>query len=186
MIVNPKILTILEENEISRDDGITYLIALYNNLNPSYIPEELKRKIYANGIINRGDSKGTITWIVPLFKDDDSNNWEWVTTKFRTMFSQLRGDGGGNKKSCIEKMQLFFKNNPNTKIEDVLSSAAMYLEQFKNGKQNVQYMQRADYFILKTQRGAGGITHESRLEEYLEIVKKQKEKAELQTKYIMK
>jgi hypothetical protein len=188
MIINQQIITILDANKINRDDALTYLIALYNKLNPSYIPEPLKRQIYANGILNRGETEGSIVWLVPLFeeKKSEEKNWDWVLDKYRVLFTMIRGDAGGDKKSCIDKMKLYLRNNPEVTQDEVLAAASQYTEQFKSGRQNIQYLQRADYFILKIQNGAGGRTHESRLGEYIEIVRKLRKTEELQNKNVLR
>ena len=188
MIVNPEIITILDNCKINREDALTYLLALYNKLNPSYIPENLKRQIYANGIINRGTESGTVIWLVPLFKESDKPtvNTDWVTNEYREMFRQIRIDAGGNKDSCIEKMKTFMKNHPDVTKEEIILAAKAYLDQFYKGKQSITYLQRADYFIIKSVRTGGGLSHESRLEQYIELIRKEKDVGKLHQKNIMR
>ena len=45
MTINSRILEILEEARIRKDDGICYLLSLFYGYKPDYIPEILKQKM---------------------------------------------------------------------------------------------------------------------------------------------
>ncbi len=180
MKISKKIVEIVDKSTSNKEDIILYLLALYYfDYEASYIPEKVKEETNRLGIINRDYKKGTIHWVVPLFDSKNEINikndeWDWVDNEFRTLFSNIRSSGGGNKRSCYNKMRKYFSEHPEIRKQDVLDAATLYLSEFNNGKSDPQYMQRADYFISKTTNGIGGQTIESRLEMYLDMLKTDK------------
>jgi hypothetical protein len=67
-------------------------------------------------------------------------------------------------------MKAFFAEHPEIRKDEVIAATKEYLRNFPS-QQNPKYMQRADYFISKLEKGVPT----SRLEMYLEVLKKQKE-----------
>ena len=177
--INQKVIDIVEKSSFKSQDIFVYLLSLFFNYEPSYIPEKVKEETNRLGIINRDYLKGTVQWIVPLFNitPEIDTAWDWVHNDYRKLFSDVKAIAGGNKKSCTMKMKKFFSEHPDVRKQDVIDAAKLYIEEFANGKNNPVYMQRADYFISKTQNGVGGKAVESRLEMYVEIIMSKTEKA---------
>ena len=67
--INPEIRTIFNSKGIPIHDGVAYLLCLHYGLSPSYIPEELSRKILATNIVTKDYSSDTIKWNINLFEE---------------------------------------------------------------------------------------------------------------------
>lgn len=171
MIINPKIQKIFKEYNINYDEGILYLLAIHFNLKiPEEMIEETIKQVNFSKIVERDYSTNSIKWNTPLFftknedeKNNKDENWIWVTDEFRTIFTDVRIDAGGDKNACLIRMKKLFMHNPHVRKEDVIEATKMYVYSVKDP----QYLQRADYFIEKGK----GTDRISRLEEFLEIVK---------------
>lgn len=181
MTINGEIDVILEEAGMNIDNqmdtGKLYLLALYHGLDTSVIPEVIVRKVNHTKICERDYGSKTIKWNTPLFDTPGmvvDTGWAWVTTEFRDLFYQIRKDAAGDPKSVMKKMKKFFSEHPEVRKDEVIAAANLYLSEFRTGSQNSKYLQKADYFISK--QDAGIVS--SRLEQYLEIVKKEEEKGQ--------
>lgn len=176
-MINEKITQIVNKSGFNKGDILVYLLSLYFNLEPTYINEQVKEETNRLGIINRDYKNGVVHWVIPLFDKmtdaqiiDTEDNWLWVQD-YRKLFINLRKDGGGDKPGTIKKMRKFFSENPEVRKDDIMNAANMYLLDFASGKNDPHFMQRADYFISKQVHNIGGSSIESRLLQYLEIVK---------------
>lgn len=170
-MINEQILEKLFAENIRSDEALLYLLGLYYNISTQIIPKETIQAVNLLRIVERDYTTGKVKWNIPLFtneiKENIDENWNWVIDDYRTLFLNIKKDKGGDRKSCISKMQKFFSQNPHVRIEDVLKAAIAYTNSFLNGSQNPTYMVQADYFISKKIDGS----IKSRLEQYLEITK---------------
>lgn len=177
MNINPEIPKTLRQFNINEADGILCLLALYYNLNETIIPPIVSKQVSLSKIVERDiDHPGKIIWNIALYENEvipQDKEWEWVEN-FRKAFGKLRADAIGNKKNCYDKMKKFFSQNPEIRVDDIKEALNMYLKPFELGRQDVKYLQQADYFISKRVKAEGGTEYSSRLEMYLEIIKKQK------------
>jgi hypothetical protein len=176
-VFNKEVIRIINECGFELDDILNYFVSLHYNLNPTYIPELVKKQANTTGILQRDYTKGTVIWTVPLFDSESSiplisedKKWEWVHTEYRKLFMDIKGIAGGDKKGCVTKMKKFFAENPETRKEQILIAAKMYTIDFANGTNNPKFMQRADYFISKVVKTEGGNSSQSRLSQYLELI----------------
>lgn len=64
---------------------------------------------------------------------------------YRKLWSGRKAGSMGDKSSCITKLSRWMETNPEYSFEDILKAAQLYLDT----ESNVQYLQRADYFIYK-------------------------------------
>lgn len=175
MKINPEIEQILSQNLKNNEveEGKLYLLSIYFSLyiNNNIISDSVQRVVNLLGICERVYKGGStsIKWNIPLFIGQDlpQDEWSWVITEYRAKFKELRANAGGNASTCISKMKKFFSNNPSVRKEDVLRAAEEYLSEFSDPSRLI-YLQRADYFIYKSNPDK---TIESRLEQYLEIIK---------------
>lgn len=161
MKINNEVIKKLRQGAVHVDTALLYLLSIYHNLDTDLFKEGFRRRIHVLNIVERDFDNNSIKWTIPLFEGQEIK-WEWVED-YRKLFRNKKLDKGGTLKGCISKMKKFFGENPEVRKQDVLDAAKMYLGQ-KN--LNTQYIQRADYFIIKGK----GADRTSRLEEYLEIL----------------
>src|SRR5690606_24217317 len=121
---NPVIKEILSSSNISLNDGLTYLLTVHFGINPSYIPEELKRKVLATNILTKDYSNGEVKWKVPLFDGQDIG-FEWIVD-FMNLFSEVNPTRRGTKSLVLTRMKKFFVNNPSIRSQDVMEATKLY------------------------------------------------------------
>ncbi len=179
MKINPKINATLKEFNIDLGLGTLVLLAVYHKLDVK-MPELVEKQVNLTKIVTRDyNNREEPIWNVPLYEGEEATDtaWLWVED-FRKKFGAVRTDAIGNKKNCTEKLKKFFAKNPHVRVEDVMKAADMYIVSFMKKLKNpgdVQYFQRADYFVSKIVKGEGSVQYDSRLEMYLELMKKQQE-----------
>lgn len=139
MTINSRILEILEEAGIRKDDGICYLLSLFYGYKPDYIPEILKQKINITKIVveERGDYK----WNVPLFEEQQTA-FDWVKTEYVELFRHV--GKASNSREAIARMKKLFAKNPDIRKEDVIRATEMYLYNTDS-----RYVRYPHYFIEK-------------------------------------
>lgn len=123
--VNSEIKEVLRSKSISLHDGIGYLICLHFGVNPSYIPEDLKRKVLASGIISKDYSSNTFIWKIGLFEETQTG-FEWISD-WMDLFKAVNPDRRGAKSQVLKRMKTFFANNPTIRKEDVFEATKYYL-----------------------------------------------------------
>ena len=138
MKVNSRILEILKEFNIHKDDGLTYLLALYYGLQPNYIPGDVQSKIYASRIIENTNTG--LQWNVPLFEEQQTA-FDWVEKEYIPLFAGI--GKATNKREATARMKKLFANNPEIRKEEVLGATEMYI--FNNN----MYSRLPHYFIEK-------------------------------------
>jgi len=181
-MINEKIRDKLREFNVNEDEGLLYLLGVFYNLKTSgIIPEETIKQVNFSKIVTR-DYEGevpSVLWNIPLFEGQVyDSNWQWVL-EWRMLFMEIRGDAGGDRKGCIDKMKKFFSQHPEVRKDEVFDAANMYLDEFRYGsKRETKYLQQADYFISKINREEGTNIKRSRLEQYVELVRNKKKAAE--------
>jgi hypothetical protein len=126
MEINEKVLEILTECGIRKDDGICYLISLYHNYSPTYIPTLLKQKMNLTKIVV-WDDKGGLTWNLPLYAGAETA-FGWVETEYVPMFKSKNPAKGGKVREATSRMKKLFSSNPEIRKEDVLGATKMYLK----------------------------------------------------------
>jgi len=157
MEINKEILEILLKNNIRKDDGICYLISIYYNFKPDYIPDVLKQKIHTSKIFEV-DSNDSIQWNIPLFYNQETK-FEWVKTEYLTLFRQASFEKSGHIKESIRRMKKFFADNPDVRKDEVISATDMYLR-----NTDYRYIRLPHYFISK----GSGVNKTSDLLDWIE------------------
>lgn len=171
---NSEILKKITDYDYNKDDILVYLLSLYYGLKPKYIPELVKKQTNIMGVVNRDFKERGIQWDIPLFDsksiivDDQNPNWDWVWTEYRSLWKEIDPKRVGDKQGCLKKMQKFFSENPLVRKDDIIRAANVYLEDFKNGKNNPKFLIHADYFIKKNEQ--------SRLAQSIELLMNNSEK----------
>lgn len=84
--------------------------------------------------------------------------------EFRDIWKGLKAGSMGSPNACKEKLVKWLDDNPIYTFDDVLEAARLYIESL-NG--NYTYLQRADYFISKTDKNK---VEESRLSAFVEEI----------------
>jgi hypothetical protein len=141
-----------------------------------HLPDEVVKQVNITKIVTRdyGTLKRPgIIWAIPLFSDTPvdttSTPWDWVE-KYRGMFSALKPEARGDKAGTLKKMQNFFSQFPDVRVDEIFAATEMYLNTFKTNQQSVQYLQQADYFISKINKGEKS----SRLSTFIELTRELK------------
>jgi len=128
--INSQIKDKLASKNISLHDGLCFLLCIYYGVKPSYIPEELARRILAVGIVTKDYSNDTIEWKIPLF-EETINGFEWIT-EWMDLFKVVNKDRRGVKNYVLKRMKTFFINNPSVRVEQVMEATKMYLRSVDN------------------------------------------------------
>lgn len=123
--INSEIRTIFSSKGIPIHDGVAYLLCAYYGLRPSYIPEELERRILSSNIITKDYSSDTIKWLVPLFEEQETG-FEWVT-EWMDLFKEVNPTRRGVKSDVLRRMKKFFVNNPSVRKDEVMKATKDYL-----------------------------------------------------------
>ena len=170
--INPEIFRILEEKSFDIQNSVTYLLSIYFELKPTYIDSLTIRQVSASGILKRDYRKGTVNWMVPLLNQQPSQVRElpklemaWIE-EYRQLFATVKAGAGGDKFECYRLMQETFAENPVLTPQIVLNAAKAYLSEFTSGDNDLKYLQRADYFIVKIYDSPEGPVKRSRLLQY--------------------
>lgn len=141
MKINERILEIFKEFKIHSADGICYLLSIYYGYTPSFIPDDLKAKVNATGIIT--SELGILQWNVPLFKGQETN-FDWVEKEYISLFEEANPSKRGNVRSAIARMKELFAKNPDIRKEEVIGATVIYI-----ANSNPEYIRQSHYFIKK-------------------------------------
>lgn len=147
MTINLEIKQILTAYNVPVNDGLSYLLAVYFDVKPSYTPTIIIERINRTGIVSFDDKTKSLQWNIPLF-DEQFTNFEWVATQWITMFEKANKDRKGGVKECVSRMKKFFAANPDIRKDEVMGATEMYIKSVLN----VNYLITSHYFISK---GAG-------------------------------
>lgn len=164
MIFNPRISEILATFNVPEKDGLAYLLSLYYECMPTYIPLTIIQKVNISQIIRV--ENGNIAWLEPLFigEKEVSTKWKWVEAEYMPLFAECNSKRKGTKSSCISRMKKFFAENPEVRKEEVLEAVRMYIRNLNNP----EYLITSHYFIYKDK----GSDKTSPLEEWIESYKR--------------
>jgi hypothetical protein len=75
---------------------------------------------------------------------------DWID-EFRSLFKGKKIGAMGDRKACVKKMAKFLEEYPEATKEKILISTERYINSER--KNNYMYLQRADYFISKQDKG---------------------------------
>lgn len=137
MKINSRILEIFKEFNIHKDDGLTFLLTLYYDLYPNYIPMDVSSKVYASRIVENGNTG--LQWNVPLFEEQQTA-FDWVEKEYVALFESV--GKATNKREATTRMKQLFAKNPDIRKEEVLGATELYLF-------NEKYPRLPHYFIEK-------------------------------------
>lgn len=124
--INTEITNTLKEHKIPNHDGVGYLLCLYYGVKPSYIPEELERKVLSSGIVNKDYTSDTLTWNKPLFEETEIG-FEWIS-EWMDLFKSVNPERRGVKADVLKRMKKFFVNNPAVRKDEVFQATHNYLK----------------------------------------------------------
>lgn len=129
MEINQELPKFLAEHNVDCSLGLLYLLGVYHNLDgiSEIIPEPIIRIVNSLGIVERNYKDNTIEWHIPLYNGQNVDSvWEWVN-EYRKLFASKNKEREGSKKVCVQRMKLFFAQNPEVRKQDVLDATTMYL-----------------------------------------------------------
>lgn len=155
---NTDVVQLLKDNDINVNDGKLILIALYFNLRPTFVPDDLKHKIFKLGLFTYNKSKKEIKWKFDIFNQSEI---DWLD-EYRDLFKNVNKERKGDKKTVNNKLKKFMINYPTVTKEQIINSTKLYLRE-----QNPTYIMDSGYFIEKNGN--------SKILEYLNRLDKEKE-----------
>lgn len=141
MKINEEIIEILTRFRIYKDDAICYLLSLYYDYTPTYIPDELKQRLNITKIYE--EDKNSIKWNIPLFEGQETA-FEWVKTEYCQMFKEYNSTRGGYIRESTARLKKLFAKNPEVRKNDVIEATRMYLLNTDS-----KYIMNPHYFISK-------------------------------------
>lgn len=124
--INSEIRKILINKGIPIHDGVAYLLCLYYGVSPTYIPEELKRRVLATNILTKDYSSDTIKWNLSLFEEQEIG-FEWIGD-WMDLFKAKNPERRGVKADVLRRMKKFFVNNPSIRKDEVFQATENYLK----------------------------------------------------------
>lgn len=142
-MINQEILEILREFKIFPADGICYLLSVFYGYEPTYIPDEVKKKIHATNIIKKSEKGNSIDWNIPLFEGQETS-FKWVETEYVKLFKDANPSKGGHVREATARMKKFFAKNPEIRKEDVIEATKFYIYNTES-----KYLRLPHYFIEK-------------------------------------
>lgn len=140
---NSEIKDKLNEIKVPLHEGLGYLTNLHYGLQPHYVPETLKQKIFTSGIVTYNHTIDDFIWNIPLFEEAETN-FEWIK-EWMDLFKAVNPARRGVKKDVLIRMKRFFVNNPSVRKEDVFTATKNYLKTV----QNPMYCKNAHKFIYE-------------------------------------
>ena len=155
---NSDVVHLLKDNDINVNDGKLILIALYFNLRPTFVPDDLKHKIFKLGLFTYDKSKKEIKWKFDIFNQSEI---DWLD-EYRDLFKNVNKERKGDKKTVSNKLKKFMIHYPTVTKEQIINATKLYLRE-----QNPTYVMDSGYFIEKNGN--------SKILEYLNRLDKEKE-----------
>ena len=137
---NTDVVQLLKDNDINVNDGKLILIALYFNLRPTFVPDDLKYKISKLGLFTYDKSKKEIKWKFDIFNQSEI---DWLD-EYRDLFKNVNKERKGDKKTVNNKLKKFMINYPTVTKEQIINATKLYLRE-----QNPTYVMDSGYFIEK-------------------------------------
>ncbi len=148
MGINQEIIKLLQEHNVDCSFGILYLLGIYHQLDgiAEIIPEPIIRAVNNLGIVERDYKTNSFDWHIALYLGQSTDTvWEWVN-EYRKLFASKNKEREGNKKSCVQRMKVFFQQNPHVRKQDVLEATRNYLRTVEPN-----YVKTAERFIFDGQ-----------------------------------
>lgn len=170
MEFNPEISKILSEFNIDKDAGHLVLLGIYYELNViAVVPEAIWKAINLTKIVELNfeeeitkSNNNNIIWNVSLFKDEEPAAWEWVR-EWNSKYSQSNPARKGAFKDVLKRMKIFFSENPEYRIEDIVRASQAYIRSLSSPI----YLKDSAAFIFE---GAGK-NRKSQLLKWCELTK---------------
>jgi hypothetical protein len=160
MEINPMIRETLRSFSITEEDGIAYLLSIYFDCRPSYVPTILVQKMNVTNILGLDDDR-LLKWNIPLFDTtvEGIGKWDWVHL-WMEGFARINKSRKGTKSTCVSRMKIFFSQNPDVRKEEVLGATELYFRSVSDP----EYIFTSHYFIFKDK----GANRTSALEQWIE------------------
>lgn len=143
MEINSEIFDLFAKYSIRKKEGLTFLLSVYHDCVPDYIPEEVQRKVLSTGIV-KNTTRG-LDWSVPLFNEQETA-FSWVSKEYCELFRSYHPKGAAMYQTeATARMKKLFRDHLGeyTK-EDVLEATKTYLK-----TTNIGFARLPHYFISK-------------------------------------
>lgn len=143
MEINKQVLDILSENGINRADGLAYLLSVYFDTIPQYVPDDVFTSVNALKFFEVDLEKSKIDWIIPLFVEKQLLSEEWIT-EYYNKFKSANKEKRGSLMECKNRFKDFFRDNPDVTVDEVLEATDKYIR-----STNHKFIRESQYFIWK-------------------------------------
>ena len=164
---NSEIRSILSAQHIPIHDGLAYLMCIHYGISPSFIPEELERKVLACRIVGKDYTNEEYKWHIPLFEETETG-FEWIG-EWMDMFKKVNPERRGVKADVLRRMKKFFVNNPAVRKDEVIAATQEYLDSISNGT----YCKKSHKFIYEIDGSSMLLDYVLRIQQRVKEVKPQ-------------
>lgn len=142
--INPTLITTIynSDTNIIAEDMIGYLICIYHNIYPTYLPlSEIQKEAVRLGLI---EIKTDLpVFLIPLYNNEKTDDkWKWVEDKYIPLFKDVKKDNP--IREVLPRMKKFFSKNIDIRIDEVIGASKMYIKET-----NYKYIRESRYFIYK-------------------------------------
>ncbi|MDV7392229.1 hypothetical protein RZS08_12775, partial [Arthrospira platensis SPKY1] len=137
MQVKSEIIAQIEASGLSVNDSLSLLLSIHFDCVPSFVPHILTKQLEIAKLI-KIDSQMNVSLNVELFEkgaEDLSSKWQWIQ-EWRNLFKEYNPARSGNLKTCITRMKVFFSENPEVRVEDIMEATKFYM----NNVSDAQYL----------------------------------------------
>lgn len=166
--INPKIIEILEINSLNISDSVTYLLSLFYEYEPTFIPDSLKQKVNTLNIVTYDRANYIYLWHLPLFYEEEAR-LDWVITEYLPIFKPFNKDNKF-KRECTTRMEAFLCEFPEVSKELVLQATELYVQTCLQERRLAKYVTNPHYFIQKDK----GVNKTNPILTYVDLVKEDK------------
>lgn len=145
--INSKIIEHIatSDSEVATVDMIGYLICIYHNIYPTYLPlPEIESEAVRIGLIKTENQKAS--FLIPLYTADKNEEleekWKWIIKEYIPLFKEV--DKSSSPKEVVPRMKKLFYENPDIRVDEIIGASKMYIRNTNN-----KYIREARYFIYK-------------------------------------
>ena len=145
--INSKIIEHIaaSDSEVATVDMIGYLICIYHNIYPTYLPlPEIESEAVRIGLIETENQRANL--LIPLYTADKNEEleekWKWVIEEYIPLFKEV--GKGSSPREVLPRMKKLFSENPDVRVDEVIEATKMYIRNTNN-----KYIREARYFIHK-------------------------------------
>jgi len=147
MIINNVFKGLFKDATVDYNSGITYLLSIYYNVIPVFIPPVLKAKINSLNIVSYDRESQSYVWRISLF-ENEQKEFNWVIAEYLPVF-EVFDKHTRYKRECVSRMKRLFKEDRSLRIHEVVNAAKLYVNECRVEGRAAKYVMNPHYFISK-------------------------------------